>query len=698
MKAMLKGYRQALAVHFVYGKEDAEFLGPYMNELIRVLTRDSDFPISHRLDIPIFTWTYDNFRRRIFVSCKRYNVERVVYFFFVGKNLMASDERRYLENMSFRKGEKKFVIALDNKAFDLGGPFKHSNCLRFFDWNEATLSDNDNIWWRKGMLVLNVAKNIYRVLQGKKNRLSVFLSHAKSDKVALRAALDIKRFLDGKTTINDFFDATCIEDGENFEKRIVNSLADSAVVCIHSDHYAESMWCSKEVIISKKSNLPMLAVDCSGGFIDRVSPYAANVPCVCPAWEPNKTSLRKADVLNIARAMVIEAVRFKYISAKFSLLKADNVIPESAILLSRAPEPLDVLSNVCAKRKIIFYPEPPLASVERFLYEDSGFKLRTITSSSEMYGKFKNLSVGISVSDVSGVSDDSLDSIGKGSAEIKNLVVDVSRSLLFREAELIYGGDVQPRPGNNFTKILIEEWYQLSKKYELKLPKIRNYVAWTLRNIPGSNDKDFMSDYQGAVEKCEVGLPKKISVKTKNVRGIYPCVSGNDFYVWARALTLMRKKSIAKSDARICAGGRCYGAKGTMPGVLEEILLAVKYNKPLYLMGGFGGVCKIVASILLGGKEVSEAITTAGQCKYTQNYSLYVQTSDAVGEPVDLEKEAMGVISPKLVPKLAKNSGLAKAEYEHLLATPFAEDCTRLILRGLERRFCTSTRKARISR
>ena len=89
---------------------------------------------------------------------------------------------------------------------------------------------------------------------------------------------------------------------------------------------------------------------------------------------------------------------------------------------------------------------------------------------------------------------------------------------------------------------------------------------------------------------------------------------------------------------------------------------------------------------------------SAGQCKYTQNYSLYVQTSDAVGEPVDLEKEAMGVISPKLVPKLAKNSGLAKAEYEHLLATPFAEDCTRLILRGLERRFCTSTRKARISR
>ncbi len=687
MKLLLKGYRQPLAVHFVYGKEDAGFLEPYMNELGRVLTRDSDFPISHRLDIPIFTWTYDNFRRKIFVSCKRYNVERAVYFFFVGKNLMASDERRHLENMAFRKGEWKFVIALDNKAFDLGGSFKQSNCLRFFEWNVATLSDNDNICWRKGMLVLNVAKNIYRILQGKKNRLSIFLSHAKSDKVALGAALDIKRFLEDQTTINDFFDANCIEDGENFEKRIVNSLADSAVVCIHSDHYAESIWCSKEVIISKKNNLPMLAVDCSGGFVDRVSPYAANVPCVCPVWESNKVSLRKTDVLNIVRAMVLEAVRFRYVSAKFGLLKTDNVIPESAIMLSRAPEPLDVLNNLCLKRKIIFYPEPPLASVERFLYEDNGFKLRTITSSSDMYGTFKGLSIGISVSDVSGKGDDSLELIGKTSSEIKNLVVDLSRSLLFREAELIYGGDIQPRAGNNFTKLMVEEWHQLSKKYEMKLPKIKNFVAWTLRNMPGQEDKNFMSDYQGAVEKCLVELPKDVAVKAKNYKGVYPCDSGDDFYIWARALTQMREESISRSDARICAGGKCYGANGAMPGVLEEILFSIKYNKPLYLIGGFGGISKVAVSLLLGEEGCFDAITITEQCTHSPKYALYLKTLENAGEIFDLEKETRSVISPKLLPKLAENSGLTKSEYRHLLITPFAEDCVRLILKGIRKRY-----------
>ena len=42
----------------------------------------------------------------------------------------------------------------------------------------------------------------------------------------------------------------------------------------------------------------------------------------------------------------------------------------------------------------------------------------------------------------------------------------------------------------------------------------------------------------------------------------------------------------------VCAGGRHFGYKGKMPGVLEEIVIAIKMKKPLFLLGGFGSYCQ----------------------------------------------------------------------------------------------------------
>ena len=43
---------------------------------------------------------------------------------------------------------------------------------------------------------------------------------------------------------------------------------------------------------------------------------------------------------------------------------------------------------------------------------------------------------------------------------------------------------------------------------------------------------------------------------------------------------------------RICLGGRTNGYEGNEPGVMEEARLALVYNKPLYLLGGFGGATR----------------------------------------------------------------------------------------------------------
>ena len=44
---------------------------------------------------------------------------------------------------------------------------------------------------------------------------------------------------------------------------------------------------------------------------------------------------------------------------------------------------------------------------------------------------------------------------------------------------------------------------------------------------------------------------------------------------------------------RICFGGKTDGFQGAEPGVMEEARLALLYEKPLYLMGGFGGATRL---------------------------------------------------------------------------------------------------------
>ena len=50
---------------------------------------------------------------------------------------------------------------------------------------------------------------------------------------------------------------------------------------------------------------------------------------------------------------------------------------------------------------------------------------------------------------------------------------------------------------------------------------------------------------------------------------------------------------------RVCLGGKTEGYTGFLPGIVEEALFALKYGKPLYIIGGFGGAAHLVAQFLL---------------------------------------------------------------------------------------------------
>ena len=64
--------------------------------------------------------------------------------------------------------------------------------------------------------------------------------------------------------------------------------------------------------------------------------------------------------------------------------------------------------------------------------------------------------------------------------------------------------------------------------------------------------------------------------------------------VRARELTTLRREITKRLDpgCRVCLGGKTSGYEGRKPGVQEEAQMALEYNKPLYLMGGFGGATR----------------------------------------------------------------------------------------------------------
>ena len=75
-------------------------------------------------------------------------------------------------------------------------------------------------------------------------------------------------------------------------------------------------------------------------------------------------------------------------------------------------------------------------------------------------------------------------------------------------------------------------------------------------------------------------------------------LSAMNRFIWSRCLTEMREKSVASSDVRIFAGGKTSGYMGLMPGVLEEFVIAVDRQKPIFLLGGFGGVVQEICLLL----------------------------------------------------------------------------------------------------
>ena len=208
-----------------------------------------------------------------------------------------------------------------------------------------------------------------------------------------------------------------------------------------------------------------------------------------------------------------------------------------------------------------------------------------------------------------------------------------------------------------------------------------NYFAWPIYlNMTKTHESDFE---HSRVSIVKIEAPDECPPDSKDTF-IAPTTPENN-YLWAKSLSKMRGQMENNSDARIILGGRTHGFKGKYAGILEEYLIAKNKGNPIYLLGGFGGVSKIIADML---EEKLPESHLSDQANIDASYSDFVSYYNTKENSNPINYQAIfSDISHEGIASL--NNGLSEDENKILFQSTNILEIVALVLKGLNNKFKT---------
>ena len=374
-------------------------------------------------------------------------------------------------------------------------------------------------------------------------------------------------------------------------------------------------------------------------------------------------------------------------------------------ILSYPPELISLVHLKDLTNKVLLYPDPPIGQEELALLTtlrpDLMFTtpaLLPLVSKAGKVERLKDLKVAISLSETGQVS-------GFQDRYIQDLMVELTRYLLVSGCSLIYSGNINYSTASNreqegeysqkrfnFAQLFIEliETYRYDYQDKNEIKAVSNYSAYPLYTQISTSEEARLKrivDFISVPPPTNLKIPSEGEKALKVATAIRIGDSFRDKYVWAKSLSAMRKEMMQACDVLLVLGGKGLNFKGKLPGVLEETLLALQDQKPLFLIGGYGGVAADVIEALQGRQP--DSWTNDYFHQYAPTYLSFLK--DFNQHPLTLEQERVdySVITTLLNQHGQSHSsyglynGLSKEENDCLFKSHNEIEIISLVLKGL---------------
>ena len=281
---------------------------------------------------------------------------------------------------------------------------------------------------------------------------------------------------------------------------------------------------------------------------------------------------------------------------------------------------------------------------------------------------FKGKKIAISVSE-----NEDLELLGFTKQHLNDVSIEIARYITANGAIAMYGGDLRV---GGFTYFFSE----LSNQYQRQNDKSRRFVNYfVFPNTKAITPEVRVDFHQKKIEIKEVKNPPSIEVDEE--REYYPWISTEDRYTCSECFREMRLQMAKDSDARILVGGKISNFLGYIPGVIEEALLTLKENKPVFLVGGFGGATTKLINLLKGEKVDELSNSYQYNDAFLKKYQEFVKDKCSYADYENLKAELL----PYNIEALSKLNGLTTAENEVLFTSKNIHEIVFYIMKGLKK-------------
>lgn len=281
--------------------------------------------------------------------------------------------------------------------------------------------------------------------------------------------------------------------------------------------------------------------------------------------------------------------------------------------------------------------------------------------------------VAISVSE-----SENLKLLGYGDPHVNDAVVEIARYVLALGGKLAYGGDMRKK---GYTELIFHllSTYKADRSLHPN-ERFHSYLAYPIFTELSEEQEASLIH---SVSFKRIAPPDDLGVFDTSVY-LEPN-SPENLYVWSRCLTKMREEMESNCDARIFIGGKTRGFLGKCPGVLEELLLAIKHSHPVYIVGAFGGISKEIIKALSG--ESPECFSDEYHT-HQEYYRKFVTMHNGKhpDTPIDYS-EYLRSLNSYGWEGISDCNGLSLDDNRRLAETPHISEMVFLILKGLTNRF-----------